>query len=162
MSRNNTGDAKSKAERQQTILRLIREHSISRQEVLLEHLRDEGFAVTQATISRDIRELCLVKAATSDGYRYVSSHNESLNPKMQGRFDTIFRESVLGVDYAGHVVLVKCYSGMANAACEVFDAKQWDNVVGTLSGDDTFFILMRNEEDAAVICKQLQQYTRRG
>ena len=75
MSRNNTGDAKSKAERQQTILRLIREHSISRQEVLLEHLRDEGFAVTQATISRDIRELCLVKAATSDGYRYVSSHN---------------------------------------------------------------------------------------
>ena len=122
MSRNNTGDAKSKAERQQTILRLIREHSISRQEVLLEHLRDEGFAVTQATISRDIRELCLVKAATSDGYRYVSSHNESLNPKMQGRFDTIFRESVLGVDYAGHVVLVKCYSGMANAACEVFDA----------------------------------------
>ena len=125
MSRNNTGDAKSKAERQQTILRLIREHSISRQEVLLEHLRDEGFAVTQATISRDIRELCLVKAATSDGYRYVSSHNESLNPKMQGRFDTIFRESVLGVDYAGHVVLVKCYSGMANAACEVFDALKW-------------------------------------
>jgi transcriptional regulator of arginine metabolism len=51
---------------------------------------------------------------------------------------------------------------MANAACEVFDALQWKNVVGTLSGDDTFFILMRNEEDAAVICKQLQQYTRRG
>ena len=53
-------------------------------------------------------------------------------------------------------------SGMANAACEVFDAKQWDNVVGTLSGDDTFFILMRSEDDAAAICKQLQQYTRRG
>ena len=158
MSRNNTGDAKSKAERQQTILRLIREHSISRQEVLLEHLRDEGFAVTQATISRDIRELCLVKAATSDGYRYVSSHNESLNPKMQGRFDTIFRESVLGVDYAGHVVLVKCYSGMANAACEVFDALHWDNVVGTLSGDDTFFILMRTEEAAGQICKELKLY----
>ena len=52
--------------------------------------------------------------------------------------------------------------GMANAACEVFDAKQWDNVVGTLSGDDTFFILMRSEDDAAAICKQLQQYTRRG
>ena len=74
----------------------------------------------------------------------------------------IFRESVLKVDFAGHMVLVKCFSGMANAACEVFDAKQWDNVVGTLSGDDTFFILMRSEEDAAAICKQLQQYTRRG
>jgi len=110
MNRTTSGDAKGKAERQQTILRLIQEHPISRQEVLLEHLREEGFAVTQATISRDIRELCLVKAATSDGYRYVSSHNESLNPKMQGRFETIFHESVLGVDYAGHVVLVKCYS----------------------------------------------------
>ena len=55
----------------------------------------------------------------------------------------------------GHMVLVKCFSGMANAACEVFDAKQWDNVVGTLSGDDTFFILMRSEDDAAAICKQL-------
>ena len=109
MNRTTSGDAKGKAERQQTILRLIQEHPISRQEVLLEHLREEGFAVTQATISRDIRELCLVKAATSDGYRYVSSHNESLNPKMQGRFETIFHESVLGVDYAGHVVLVKCF-----------------------------------------------------
>ena len=125
MGRNNPAEAKGKTERQQTILRLIQEHPISRQEVLLEHLRQEGFEVTQATISRDIRELCLVKAATADGYRYVSSHNESLNPKMQGRFETIFHESVLGVDFAGHVVLVKCYSGMANAACEVFDALKW-------------------------------------
>ena len=95
MGRNNPAEAKGKTERQQTILRLIQEHPISRQEVLLEHLRQEGFEVTQATISRDIRELCLVKAATADGYRYVSSHNESLNPKMQGRFETIFHESVL-------------------------------------------------------------------
>ena len=86
MGRNNPAEAKGKTERQQTILRLIQEHPISRQEVLLEHLRQEGFEVTQATISRDIRELCLVKAATADGYSYVSSHNESLNPKMQGRF----------------------------------------------------------------------------
>ena len=83
MGRNNPAEAKGKTERQQTILRLIQEHPISRQEVLLDHLRQEGFEVTQATISRDIRELCLVKAATADGYRYVSSHNESLNPKMQ-------------------------------------------------------------------------------
>ena len=81
MGRNNPAETKGKTERQQTILRLIQEHPISRQEVLLEHLRQEGFEVTQATISRDIRELCLVKAATADGYRYVSSHNESLNPR---------------------------------------------------------------------------------
>lgn len=158
MSRNHSGDAKGKAERQQTILRLIQENSIGRQEVLLEHLREEGFEATQATISRDIRELCLVKASTSEGYRYVSSHNESLNPKMQGRFETIFRESVLGVDYAGHVVLVKCYSGMANAACEVFDALKWKNVVGTLSGDDTFIAVARSERDAKTICTELARH----
>ena len=127
MNRTTSGDAKGKAERQQTILRLIQEHPISRQEVLLEHLREEGFAVTQATVSRDIRELCLVKAATSDGYRYVSSHNESLNPKMQGRF-------------------------------EVFDALKWKNVVGTLSGDDTFLIVARSERDAKTICNELTHH----
>ena len=89
-------EAKSKGERLQTILRLVQEHPISRQEVLLDYLRKEGFDVTQATISRDIRELCLVKAATVEGYRYVSSRNESFNPKTQGRFETIFHESVLG------------------------------------------------------------------
>ena len=109
MARSRKEDVKSKGERQQAILRLVQEHPISRQEVLLDHLSKEGFEVTQATVSRDIRELCLVKAATAEGYRYVSSRNESFNPKTQGRFETIFHESVLGVDYAGHVVLVKCF-----------------------------------------------------
>ena len=93
MARSRKEDTKTKAERLQTILRLVQEHPISRQEVLLEHLRNEGFEVTQATVSRDIRELCLVKAATTEGYRYVSSRNESFNPKTQGRFETIFHES---------------------------------------------------------------------
>ena len=141
MGRTSRGDNKSKQKRQQAILRLIQENPISRQETLLEYLSKEGFDATQATISRDIREMNLVKAATTPGYRYVSGHSEVLNPKMQARFETIFHESVLGVDFAGHVVLVKCYAGMANAACEVFDALKWKNVVGTLSGDDTFLIV---------------------
>ena len=74
------------------------------------------------------------------------------------RFETIFRESVLRVDYAGHIVLVKCFTGMANAACEVFDAMVWQDVVGTLSGDDTFFILMRSEPAAHAICDELNKY----
>ena len=78
-----------------------------------------------------------------------------LTPRHRAVFETIFHESVLGVDYAGHVVLVKCYSGMANAACEVFDALQWKNVVGTLSGDDTFLIVARSERDAKTICSEL-------
>ena len=143
MARSRKEDVKSKGERQQVILRLVQEHPISRQEVLLDHLSKEGFEVTQAT---------------AEGYRYVSSRNESFNPKTQGRFETIFHESVLGVDYAGHVVLVKCYSGMANAACEVFDALQWKNVVGTLSGDDTFLIVARAERDAKTICSELTRH----
>ena len=147
-----------KRARQAEILNVIRMMDVETQEQLLAELKLRGFTTTQATISRDIRELCLVKAATADGYRYVSSHNESLNPKMQGRFETIFHESVLGVDFAGHVVLVKCYSGMANAACGVFDALKWKNVVGTLSGDDTFLIVARSERDAKTICSELTRH----
>ena len=152
-----------KATRHAKILELIQNHTVTTQEELQTLLEQSGFFATQATISRDIRELQLVKTATADGrYRYVPASASGKVTHSPSRFEMIFRESVLKVDYAGHMVLVKCFSGMANAACEVFDAKQWDNVVGTLSGDDTFFILMRSEDDAAAICKQLQQYTRRG
>lgn len=155
---------KSKRDRLQAILRLIEKHPINRQEELLSHLRQEGFDVTQATVSRDIRELCLVKAAAEDGtYRYAASRGERTDSsKSVFRFETIFRESVLKVDHAGHIVLVKCYDGMANAACEVFDAMNWPSVVGTLSGDDTFFVLMRTEHDAKSICGELSRYIRHG
>nr|WP_317401586.1 arginine repressor [uncultured Gemmiger sp.] len=151
-----------KSARHQAILHLIETYPIDRQEDLLAHLRQEGFDVTQATVSRDIRELRLIKTASGDGtYRYMAATGNGKTAHSASRFETIFRESVIGVDYAGHMVLVKCFSGMANAACEVFDSRTWDKVVGTLSGDDTFFILMRSEEAAADICRQLQQYTAR-
>lgn len=158
MSRMTQDEAKGKNQRLQAILRLIREYPIDRQEELLRRLREEGFAVTQATVSRDIRELCLVKTATEGGYRYISGRSDDYDPKAHGRFETIFRESVLSVDYAGHIVMVKCYSGMANAACEVFDSLKWKNVVGTLSGDDTFLIVMRTERDAKMACSELTRY----
>lgn len=150
-----------KNERHAKILELIEQYPIDRQEDLLTYLNEAGFSVTQATVSRDIRQLHLVKAAVGGGkYRYISAASASdrmvHNP---GRFETIFRESVLNVDYAGHSVLVKCFSGMANAACELFDSMRWEHeVVGTLSGDDTFLILMRTEQDAEAICKTLAQY----
>jgi len=126
-----------KSARHQAILDLIEKYPIDRQEDLLEHLRRAGFDVTQATVSRDIRELRLVKTATGEGgYRYMPANGNGKVAHSPNRFETIFRESVLKVDYAGHMVLVKCFSGMANAACEVFDAQTWEGVVGTLSGDD--------------------------
>ncbi len=149
-----------KSARHQAILKLIEQHSIDRQEDLLAYLRQAGFVVTQATVSRDVRELRLVKAATgAGGYRYVSQASGSLRTSYSStRFETIFRESVLHVDSAGHIVLVKCFSGMANAACEVFDGMHWEQVVGTLSGDDTFFVLMRTEQAALQIVSELAKY----
>ncbi len=148
-----------KSTRQNKILEIITENAIDRQEDLIEHLKKCGFTATQATISRDIKELRLIKTSTGDGnYKYVVSPGASKNNHTLSRFETIFKESVLNVDYAGNTVLVKCYTGMANAACEVFDALVWDNVVGTLSGDDTFFILMRTEEAAQKITRQIYKY----
>ena len=149
-----------KSARHQAILKLIEQYSIDRQEELLRHLRSIGFDVTQATVSRDIRELRLVKSSDGKGgYRYVSSSaHGGKTGHSASRFETIFRESVVKVDYAGNIVLVKCFSGMANAACEVFDALKWKNVVGTLSGDDTFLIVARSERDAKTICSELTHH----
>ena len=145
--------------RQEKILELIGNKPIDRQEELLKYLRDAGFNVTQATVSRDIRELHLVKVATGDGkYRYVASYQQDKSQHSPSRFETIFRESVVKVDYAGNIVLVKCFSGMANAACELFDAMLWNEVVGTLAGDDTFIILTRSEPAAVALFKQLRGY----
>lgn len=153
-----------KTQRHSKILELIEQHPIDRQEELMTQLNTAGFKVTQATVSRDIRELHLVKTSTGDGqYRYASAASVATTGfHSPGRFETIFRESVLKVDYAGHTVLVKCYSGMANAACELFDSMTWEQeVVGTLSGDDTFLALMRTEQQAENLCEALRRYVRK-
>ena len=119
-------------------------------------MRESGFDATQATVSRDIRELGLVKVSGGNGrYRYVSVADAPSSAHVHGRFETIFRASVVHVDYAGNLISVKCHSGMANAACELFDARTWENVVGTLAGDNNFFILMRSEAAAKELTAQL-------
>lgn len=145
--------------RHELILELIDKYSIDKQDELLRRLKENGLNVTQATVSRDIKELHLVKTATTDGgYRYIYSNDRAKQHNSTNRFDTIFKESVLKVDYAGNIVLVKCFTGMANAACEVFDSMVWTDVVGTLSGDDTFFVLLRSEASAQELYKQLVQH----
>ncbi len=151
-----------KNKRHEKILELIRQYPIARQETMMEYLSQAGFEVTQATISRDIRQLHLVKASDGKGgYRYVSQESAPRSVHSESRFEMIFRESVLSAEHAGHMVVVKCYSGMANAACEVFDAMQWEDVVGTLSGDDTFFVVMRSSQAAVDITERLQNYIKK-
>ncbi len=150
-----------KNQRHQKILELINAYPIERQEDLLNRLKESGFQVTQATVSRDIRQLRLVKAATGDGhYRYTASVGQAPHGDKPSRFEMIFGESVLSVDSAGHIVMVTCHSGMANAACEVFDLVSWDDVVGSLAGDNTFIVLMRSEEAAKRLAAELGKYIR--
>jgi len=150
-----------KNQRHQKILELINAYPIERQEDLLTRLKEEGFQVTQATVSRDIRQLRLVKAATGDGhYRYTTPAGENSRGNRPSRFETIFGESVISIESAGNIVMVKCHSGMASAACEVFDLVTWEGVIGSLAGENTFIILTRSEDAAASLVVELTKYVK--
>ena len=136
-----------KKKRHEAILKLIKEFDIETQEELLIRLKESGFNVTQATISRDIKELGLVKSSSKyGGYKYIS-RKKDIKENVH-KFISIFRESVLGLDYAGHTIVVKSYAGMANAACAAIDAMSWKGIVGTIAGDDNVFVLCRTQEIA--------------
>ena len=148
-----------KAKRHAKILELIEEFDIDTQEELQDRLNQAGFTVTQATVSRDIKELRLIKTLSPNGnYHYTTHGEKGGRVDLSFKFHAIFAEAVNSIDYAQNLVVIKCYTGMANAACEVFDALKWKNVVGTLSGDDTFLIVARSERDAKTICSELTRH----
>lgn len=137
-----------RAARHEKILEIIEMFPITTQEELLERLRQSGIPVTQATISRDIKHLRLVKTLDDNGiYHYTAIRATSQNP-MSGKFIAILREAIISMDCAGNILCVKCYTGMANAACATIDNMEFDNIVGTISGDDTIFILLKTPGDA--------------
>ena len=145
-----------KTKRHSKILELISERDINTQEELLAYLKDSGFDVTQATVSRDIKELRLVKTMVSDGkYRYASSVSDS-NADIGTKY-AVFSQSTKSVDCAGNMVVVKCFNGMANAACAVLDAMNHEGVVGTLAGDDTIFVLMCDEKSATTLVGKIKE-----
>ena len=133
-----------KRQRHAEILELISKYEVENQEMLRKMLNERGYNVTQATVSRDINELALEKALSDNG---VSCYMRARNANKR-HFENIFSQSVTRIDYAGNIVCVKCHSGLANAACATFDLMNMENVVGTISGDDTIFILVRTESDA--------------
>ena len=143
-----------KSKRHQEILRLIEAYSIDTQEELLSKLNESGFSATQSTVSRDIKELQLIKVQTAGGYRYaVNARKESGD--IAFKFHAVFSESVSAIDRAENIVVIKCYVGMANAACAALDSIRWDGMVGTIAGDDTIFCLMRTAEGAIAFAEQL-------
>ena len=149
-----------KNDRQNHLLQIISEESIETQEQLLERLQSRGIKSTQATISRDIKELHLIKEPAGQGrYRYaVSTHRTKLN--FADRLRTIFRESLLSVDYAQNIVVIKTMPGLAHGAASALDGMTISEMVGTLAGDDTVMLVMRNTESAAAFVAEIKEMLR--
>ena len=134
--------------RQSEILNIIGEMEVETQEQLLDELRRRGFSTTQATISRDIKELRLVKELSHSGsYRYTVS-DRKISENSQGRLRNIFKEGVTSVDVARNIVVIRTMPGLASAACSALDAMQVPGMVGSLAGDDTGILIMRDEASA--------------
>ena len=146
-----------KNDRQMKLLEIIEAEKIDTQEQLLLRLEQCGIHATQATISRDIKQLHLVKEPTGmGGYCYAVS-NKKTHLNFADRLRTIFRESVLSVDYAQNIVVLKTMEGLAGGAASAVDKMDGMGIVGTLAGDDTVFLVMRDTESAAVFCADVRE-----
>ncbi len=145
-----------KSKRQAKIMEIISTSDIETQEQLLQELQNAGFSSTQATISRDIKELRIVKELTSLGtYHYTSASREVTNT-FSNRLNTIFRECVTSFDYAQNIIVIHTLPGLANAAASALDAMSRSVVLGTLAGDDTVIAIMRDNNSAAAFCGEIR------
>ena len=138
------------------ILEIINSNHVETQEELQAHLRQAGYQVTQATVSRDIKELRLIKTpGQGGGYRYTTAKGGSEH--ISAKFHSIFSGSVVRVQYAQNIVVVHCLPGMAQAACAAMDSLHWDQVIGTLAGDDTFICIVTGEREAEDLVLELKK-----
>lgn len=144
-----------KYQRHSRIIQIISENAIETQDQLIDRLADYGMEVTQATISRDIRELKLVKVSTENGgYRYAMTPKEDAGSAYKYR--TILLQSVVRAEAACNLVVVKTFPGMAQACAAAVDGMAWTEIVGTLAGDDTVVLIMRSEEQALAFAQKFQ------
>ena len=145
-----------KTKRQSHILELIKNYEITTQEELLQKLKEQGFSVTQATISRDIKELRLLKILGKNG-QYHYSISPAGEVDYSSKFTSIFAQSVISADFANNMVVLKCFVGMAQAACAAVDAMHFEGLIGTIAGDDTIFAMCRTGEQAKSMVGKVNQ-----
>ena len=144
-----------KNNRQEKILAIIEAEPIETQEQLLSKLQEQGIESTQATISRDIKQLHLIKEPVGGGrYRHALSA-QKIKLNFAGRLQVILRESILSADRAQNLVVVKMMPGLGPAAGSAFDGMEIPAIVGTVSGDDTVLVVLRDEQSAAEFCTEL-------
>lgn len=146
--------------RQMAILSIIEKDNIETQEELAAKLRDIGIVVTQATVSRDIKELRLLKVLTPDGsYKYATV--DKAEHGVSERLVRMFIDSVLSINYAENLIVIRTLPGSANAAGEAIDSMRWPEVLGTISGDNTIFVAVRSSEEAPAVVEKFQEILKR-
>jgi transcriptional regulator of arginine metabolism len=141
--------------RHKKILEIIKEQDISTQEGLAEALRKAGFSVTQATISRDIKELGLVKVpGNSGGSRYAAA-GETVNPRNCDRLKRFFRDSVVSIDNSENLIIIKTLPGEAQGVASAIDNSGWPEIIGTVAGDDTILVVIKPKKITHAVKKKL-------
>lgn len=141
--------------RQNKILELIQQYEINTQERLAELLKESGFQVTQATVSRDIKELQLIKTLTPSGqYKYTAAVSE--NHPITDRFVKIFRETITSISHSGNIIVVKTLSGCANAAAETIDSLDFPGILGSIAGDNTVMLVVENPAESAELVRKFE------
>ena len=145
-----------KIARHAQMLKLIRQYDIETQEELAQKLEETGFAVTQATVSRDIRQLKLTKVPKENGgFRYAVLQNTA--PEMCARYVRVLKDAFVSGDVAKNILVVKTVSGMAMAAAKVLDELNWPEIVGCISGDDVIMCVTRDDDSALLILERLKK-----
>ncbi len=149
-----------KARRQALILNIIKEKSIETQEELGEALKKEGVGVTQATLSRDIKELGLIKVPTPDGkYRYSMPTDRSFSDLMK-RAERMFEHAVIGIDYSENLIIIKTTNGTAQGVAAALDDLEWQEVLGTIAGDDSILVIVRKKDQVEEVLARLYKLRR--
>ena len=144
-----------KKDRQEKIIELIEKYDIGTQEELADKLKEEGFDVTQATVSRDIRKMHLSKVPTGNGrqkYVFISGTDVHLSDK----YIRVLKDGYVSMDMAGNILVLKTVSGMAMAVAAAIDAMKFEEVVGTIAGDDTIMVAVRTVNDNCMLMEKLK------
>ncbi len=145
-----------KINRHAKIVELINKHRIETQEELAEYLNKEGFKVTQATVSRDIRDLKLTKVPTDDGKQRYAVHQKD-ESEMSEKYIRVLKDGFVSMDMAQNILVIKTVSGMASAVCAALDAMRWNEIVGSIAGDDTIMCAIRSVEDTASVMDKISK-----
>ncbi len=145
-----------KADRHAKILELIQKNDVETQEELLDYLKREGYRVTQATVSRDIRELKLTKVATGSGKQKYAAIAERTGDMIE-KYHHVFQNGFVSMDMAQNILVVKTVPGMAMAVAAALDAMNWHEIVGSIAGDDTIMCAVRTVEDTVVLMERLRK-----